>query len=214
MSTGARRASMTLFSDGSCHYSHRVRLVLAEKGITAEVIDVDPAQPVPEVIELNPYGTLPLLLDRDLVLYENKVMMEYLDERFPHPPLLPAYPVTRSEARQLIYRIERNWCGLVDTLLANDTSKAAEAARNQLREGLAAVAPVFAEKPYFMSDEFTLVDACMAPILWRLPRLGIDFEGQAEQQPLLDYADRLFSRPAFRASLSRQEAELRPSRAA
>lgn len=214
MSAGTRRASMTLFSDGNCHYSHRVRLVLAEKGITVEVIDVDPAQPVAEVVEFNPYGSLPLLLDRDLALYESKVMMEYLDERFPHPPLLPAYPITRSEARQLIYRIERDWCVSVDALLASSSGKAAEAARTRLRDGLVAIAPIFVGKPYFMSDEFTLVDVCIAPILWRLPRLGIDFDGQRELQPLLDYADRLFARPAFRASLSRQEAELRPSRAA
>lgn len=212
MGTVARRSCMTLFSDGLSHYSHRVRIVLAEKGVSVDVVDGRQHAP-DDLSEFNPYNALPLLVDRDLVLYESKIMMEYLDERFPHPPLLPAYPVTRSECRQLIYRIERDWCGLVDAL-GHGGDKEGAGARRALHDHLSGIAPIFAGKPYFMSDEFTLVDCCMAPILWRLPMLGVDITATKETQPLLDYRQRLFSRPSFKASLSPQELAMDASRAA
>lgn len=124
-----RRSSMTLFSDPTCQYSHRVRIVLAEKGVTVEIEDTDPKSVTAEILEANPYGTLPTLVDRDLALYESKVIMEYLDERFPHPPLLPVYPVARAESRLWIYRIERDWCGLLDLIRANPEGKKADEAR-------------------------------------------------------------------------------------
>lgn len=209
MGVVAKRSSMTFFSDGRSHYSHRVRIVLAEKGVTVDIIETDPSNLPEEVTELNPYNSLPTLLDRDLVLYESKVMMEYLDERFPHPPLLPVYPVARGNSRQLIYRIERDWCRLVDELLAGEGSaKEQEAKRKELRESLLAVAPIFAEKPFFMNDEFTIVDCCMAPILWRLSELGIELPNTKQSKPLLTYMERLFERDSFQESLSEQEREM------
>ena len=208
----AKRSSMTFFSDGNSHYSHRVRIVLAEKGVTVDIIEADDDNKPEELADLNPYNSLPTLLDRDLVLYESKVMMEYLDERFPHPPLLPVYPVARGTSRQLIYRIERDWCVLVDSLLAGEgTAKAQDNMRKELRDGLLGIAPIFAEKPFFMNEEFTLVDCCMAPILWRLPALGIEIPSTKQSKPLLAYMESLFERESFKESLSEQERDMRNS---
>ena len=201
MGVVAKRSTMTFFSDAASHYCHRVRIVLAEKGVTVDIVDVKP--------DNLPYNSLPTLVDRDLALYESKVMMEYLDERFPHPPLLPVYPVARGESRQYIYRIERDWCRLVDELLAGNNPKNAEKARKELRDSLLTVAPIFAEKPFFMSEEFTLVDCCLAPILWRLPELGVVIPQTRQSKPLFDYMERLFERPAFQESLTEKERELR-----
>jgi RNA polymerase-associated protein len=159
--------------------------------------------------ELNPYNSLPTLVDRDLVLYESKVMMEYLDERFPHPPLLPVYPVARAESRLFIHRIEKDWCALVDQIQNTRSDNVVDKCTKELREGLTAVAPIFGEKQFFMSEEFTLVDCCLAPLLWRLPTLGIEFRSGKQTKPLLAYMDRLFSRDSFQASLSEQEREMR-----
>ncbi len=210
----AKRSTMALFSDRRCHYSHRVRIVLAEKQVVFDLIDVDPAHKPRELSDLNPYNSLPTLADRELVLYESKVMMEYLDERFPHPPLLPVYPVARAESRQLIYRIERDWCSSVDRLQGTSNLKSQEKLRKELRESLLAVSPIFSEHPFFLSDEFTLVDCCMAPILWRLPALGVDLPATRQAKPLHAYMDRLFSRDSFQASLSEEERTLRESPAA
>ena len=211
MGVMAKRSTMALFSDRRCHYSHRVRIVLAEKQVVFDLIEVDPAHKPRELADLNPYNSLPTLADRDLVLYESKVMMEYLDERFPHPPLLPVYPVARAESRQLIYRIERDWCSSVDRLQGSGSQKVRDRLRKELREGLLAVSPIFAEHPYFMSEEFTLVDCCMAPILWRLPVLGVELPATRQARPLQAYMERLFSRESFLASLSDEEREMRES---
>ena len=209
MAVVAKRASMTFFSDSQSHYSHRVRIVLAEKGVTVDVVETDRSHPPPELSEFNPYNTLPTLVDRDLVLYETKVMMEYLDERFPHPPLLPVYPVARAESRLYIHRIEKDWCALADTILHTRSDKVSDKSITELRESLLAAAPIFNEKPFFMSEEFTLVDCCLAPILWRLPALGVDFRSGKQIKPLLAYMDMLFERDSFQASLSDQEREMR-----
>lgn len=208
MGVVAKRSSMTFFSDGQSHYSHRVRIVLAEKGVTVDIVETEGAGLPDDLKQLNPYDSLPTLVDRDLVLFESKIMMEYLDERFPHPPLLPVYPVARGESRLYIYRIERDWCGLVDTIESGKV-KEVDKARKELKEGLLSVAPIFAEKPYFMSDEFTLVDCCMAPILWRLPHLGIDIPKTKQAKPLHEYMERIFERESFQASLSEKEREMR-----
>lgn len=200
---------MTFFSDSTSQYSHRVRIVLAEKGVTVEMIESDSAHPPAELADLNPYNSLPTLVDRDLVLYESKVMMEYLDERFPHPPLLPVYPVARAESRLYIHRIEKDWCSLVDSILHSRSDNVVGKATKELREGIVGIAPIFAEKPFFMSDEFTLVDCCLAPILWRLPALGIDIRPGKQSKPLLAYMDTLFNRESFQESLSEQEREMR-----
>jgi RNA polymerase-associated protein len=209
MGVVAKRSSMTFFSDGSDHYSHRVRIVLCEKGVAVDIVECKANELPEDVAAQNPYNSLPTLLDRELVLYEPNVMMEYLDERFPHPPLLPVYPVARAESRLYIHRIQRDWCVLVDRILAGEGSDAElDAARKDLRDSLVTISPIFAEKPFFMSDEFTLVDCCLAPILWRLPQLGIELP-EAQTKPLQAYMDRLFERESFQASLSEYEREIR-----
>jgi len=208
MGVVTKRSSMTFFSDGKSHYSHRVRIVLAEKGVAVDIIDIDPDNKPEELADLNPYNDLPTLVDRELVLYEPNVMMEYLDERFPHPPLLPVYPVARAQSRLMIYRIQKDWCRLVDLILESKDAAAVEAARKELRESLISSTPIFAEKPFFLNDEFTIVDCCVAPILWRLPLLGIELP-EKQVKPILKYMERIFSRDSFKASLSEQEQEMR-----
>ncbi|MFT7560139.1 MAG: RNA polymerase-associated protein [Flavobacteriales bacterium] len=210
MAVVQKRSSMTYYSDSEDHYSHRVRIVLAEKGVSADILSVDPENLPEEVREANPYGTLPVLLDRDLSLFETQVMMEYLDERFPHPPLLPVYPVARAEVRQFIYRIENDWCKLVKTLTTSKNKDTIDQAAKELQDGLTAIAPIFAEKPFFMSEEFTLVDCCLAPILWRLDHFGISIQRTRQTMALLEYMDRVFTREAFKESLSETEHEMRP----
>jgi RNA polymerase-associated protein len=209
MGVVAKRSSMTFYSDGSSHYSHRVRIVLAEKGVTVDTIDVDPDNKPEDLATLNPYNTLPTLVDRDLVLYHSDIMMEYLDERFPHPPLFPVYPVARAQSRLWIYRIQQDWCDLVDKLMAKDgTPSQLDKARKELRDSLVSIAPIFAEKPFFMSDEFTIVDCCVMPILWRLPVMDIELPKTKTAKPLVAYRDRLFDRESIQASLSEQEKEM------
>jgi len=205
----SKRSSMTLFSDSASHYSHRVRIVLAEKGVTVDLVESENGLAPAELVDVNPYNSMPTLLDRELVLYESKVMMEYLDERFPHPPLLPVYPVARAESRLFMYRIERDWCSLVDAIQNSRSENVVKKSAKELREGLLAIAPIFNEKPFFMSDEFTLVDCCLGPILWRLPILGVDIRPSKQSKPLLTYMESLFNRESFRESLSIQEREMR-----
>ena len=199
---------LTCFSDPADHYSHRVRLVLAEKGVSCIHVEVASGHCPVQLAEINPYGTLPTLADRDLALYESTVVMEYLDERYPHPPLLPVYPVARANSRLLIHRIQRDWCAAVDLILHPKTKESARVqARKELRESLTGVSAIFADKPFFLSDEFSLVDCCLLPIMWRLPQMGIELPRQAK--PLLDYMERHFARPGFQASLSAVERTLR-----
>ncbi len=200
---------MAFFSDARDHYCHRVRMVLAEKGVTVEVIDIDPTNKPEELGEVNPYNSLPTLLDRDLVLYEANVIMEYLDERFPHPPLLPVYPVQRALSRLWISRIDKEWSTKMDVLM---TGKGRETlldkARKELRESLLAVAPIFNERPFFMNDEFSLVDCCVVPLLWRLKEVDIVLP-ERTAKPMLKYMNTMFERPGFRESLTEAELEMR-----
>ncbi|MBT8766207.1 glutathione S-transferase N-terminal domain-containing protein [Metapseudomonas boanensis] len=199
---------LACYSDPADHYSHRVRIVLAEKGVSAEIINVEQGRCPPKLAEVNPYGSVPTLVDRDLALYESTVIMEYLDERYPHPPLLPVYPVARANSRLLIHRVQRDWCSLVDRILDPRTKDAEKAlARKELRESLTGVSPLFADKPFFLSEDFSLVDCCLLPILWRLPVLGIELPRPAK--PLLDYMERQFARDSFQTSLSAVEREMR-----
>lgn len=208
MGVVTRRSSMTFFSNPEDHYSHRVRIVLAEKGVTVDIVDVEGNDKPEDLAHFNPYNEVPTLVDRDLNLYQSSVIMEYLDERFPHPPLLPVYPVARATSRQLIHRIERDWCVHIDIILKGELKEAALAKhRKELRDRLITTAPVFGDKPFFMSEEFTLVDCALAPILWRLPLLGLDLPAK-QCQPILDYAERMFDRDGFQASLSNQEREI------
>ena len=209
MGVVTKRSSMTYFSDSKDHYSHRVRIVLAEKGVTVDLVECDPANIPSELSEINPYNSLPTLLDRDLVLYHTSAMMEYLDERFPHPPLLPVYPVARAESRQFIYRIENDWCPLVKTITQAKSREAVAQAQKELKDSLTTIAPIFSEKPFFMSDEFTLVDCCLAPILWRLDYFGVELPRTRQVMPLLDYMERVFQRESFIESLTEFERDMR-----
>jgi stringent starvation protein A len=162
---------------------------------------------VPEdLIDLNPYQSVPTLADRDLVLYGSQVIMEYLDERFPHPPLMPVDPVSRASVRLSMYRIECDWYALID-LVEHGTPKKADKAKKELKDSVLASDPIFAEKPYFLSDEMTLADCAVTPVLWRLARYGIEIPSRARH--LKSYCDRMFQRPSFRESLTTQESEMR-----
>jgi len=208
MTSISNRSSMTLFSDSRDHYSHRVRMVLAEKGVTCDIIDIDPNNKPEDLAEINPYNSLPTLLDRDLVLYEANVIMEYLDERFPHPPLLPVYPVQRALSRLWITRVEREWSSRLDLLmLGKGRETVLTKARKELRESIISIAPIFSEKPFFMNEEFTLVDCCVTPILWRLKAVDIALP-ERSTRPLQKYMQAMFAREAFRESLTEAELEM------
>ena len=198
---------MTLYSRPSCPHSHRVRLVLAEKGIAMDVVNVEGSKLPEDLLDLNPYHSLPTLVDRDLVLYDSRVIIEYLDERFPHPPLMPVDPVTRAQFRLALYRIERDWYTLVQQIEAEPDKKQTVKLKKILRDTILQSTELFKIKPYFLSDEFSLVDASIAPVLWRLPYYEIDLPPQA--QPIIKYASLIFSRPAFREGLSEKEQEMR-----
>ncbi|GAC15613.1 stringent starvation protein SspA [Aliiglaciecola lipolytica] len=200
-----KRSIMTLFSDTSDIYSHQVRIVLAEKGVGVEISYTDPTNLPEDLLDLNPYGTVPTLVDRELVLYKSHIIMEYLDERFPHPPLMPVYPVSRGQSRLMMHRIEQDWYSVADKIVAGKGDL--EAARNELREALLSLAPLFAETPFFMSEEFSLVDCYLAPLLWRLPALGIELTGAGSKE-VLAYMNRIFARNSFKASLTDQEREI------
>lgn len=200
-----KRSIMTLFSDTIDIYSHQVRIVLAEKGVGVEICYTDPSKLPEDLMELNPYGTVPTLVDRELVLYKSHIIMEYLDERFPHPPLMPVYPVSRGQSRLMMHRIEQDWYSVAAQIFRGEGD--VEVARNDLREALLSLAPVFAEMPFFMSEEFSLVDCYLAPLLWRLPALGIELSG-AGAKDIHAYMNRIFSRSSFKASLTDQEREI------
>lgn len=205
MALGAsRRPVMTLYS-GMDPYSHRTRIVLAEKNIAAEVVDVKDSNPPEDLIDLNPYNTVPTLVDRDLALYDSQIIMEYLDERYPHPPLMPVDPVNRARCRQFLYRIERDWYRLLPDI-EHGEGQVATKARKHLRESLTAVAPIFDQKPFFMSEEYSMVDSTMAALLWRLPHYGVELPIQAHS--MLEYAKRLFSRASFKTSLRAGERDM------
>lgn len=201
-----RPTAMTLYSRSVDPHSHRVRFVLAEKGIAMDVVDIEGSKLPEDLLELNPYNSVPTLVDRELALYDPRIIMEYLDERFPHPPLMPVDPVARARFRLVLYRIERDWYSLVDEI-AQSPSKPHARARKLLHEGLLAADAAFAAKPFFLSDEFSLVDCSLAPILWRLPRYQISIPAQAKG--LHKYSERIFNRPAFKSSLTEREREMR-----
>lgn len=202
-----RRSSMALYSGVDCPYSHRTRMVLYEKNISAEVIIVTAENLPHEVAGLNPYHTLPMLMDRDLALYHSPIIMDYLDERFPHPPLMPIDPISRARTRLILYRIERDWYSALEILAGKPDRHQATRARKILRESLTTSAPLFAQKPFFLSDELSMVDCSLAPLLWRLPHYGVELPPQAKA--VEQYAARLFAREAFQSSLTEIEREMR-----
>jgi RNA polymerase-associated protein len=201
-----RRSVMTLFSRPTGIHSHRTRLVLAEKNINIEIVNVTGPELPEDLMDLNPYHTVPTLVDRDLTLYDSRVIIEYLDERFPHPPLMPVDPVTRAQFRLALFRIETDWYSLAEEADENDGKLSAKS-RKLLRESILQSAELFGAKPYFLSDEFSLVDCTIAPVLWRLPVYGIELGSKAEA--IEDYMQRVFARRSFQQSLTELEQEMR-----
>lgn len=198
-----KRLAMTLYSSDSDPYCHMVRIVLAEKGINYEAHDVDLNDTPEDLKDLNPYNEVPTLVDRDLVLYGHQVIMEYLDERFPHPPLMPVDPVSRARNRLMLKRIERDWYTLSNKIAAGDD---VENTRKELADSLLTVAPIFEQKKFFMSDDFTVMDCAIAPLLWRLQHYGVELPSAASA--LITYAANVFNREAFKESLTEAEQEM------
>ena len=199
-----RKPIMALYSGTDCLYSHGCRIVLFEKEIECQVIYTDPEDSCQELAELNPYNETPTLLDRELVLYDSFIINEYLDERLPHPPLMPVDPVSRSRQRLMIMRLNRDWYGVIKDL---GHDKKGPIARKVLRDGLISISPLLSEQDYLMGNEYSLVDIFVAALLWRLPVYGIELPKQAKV--VEEYADRLFERDAFQRSLSEPERDLR-----
>lgn len=200
-----RRSLMVLYSDSVSPIGHAVRIVLAEKDVNVEInfIDGDDVRPE-ELNDLNPYNSTLTLIDRDLVLYDAHIIMEYLDERFPHPPLMPVDPVNRARNRQLRNRVMRDLYSNIDEI-ESDNEIAAANAKKVLRDNLTSIAPAFAQMPYFMSEEYSLIDCCVGPLMWRLAHYGIKLPMSAK--PLIEYSERLFEREAFKTSMSPTEIE-------
>lgn len=202
-----RRSVMTLFSRPTDIHSHRTRLVLAEKNINIEITNVMGPDLPEDLMDLNPYHTVPTLVDRDLTLYDSRVIIEYLDERFPHPPLMPVDPVTRAQFRLALFRIEMDWYSIAQESETSIDGKLGTKARKMLRESILQSMELFGARPYFLSEEFSLVDCTIAPLLWRLPVYGIDLGKDAE--PIEEYMDRVFARRSFQQSLTELEQEMR-----
>jgi len=198
--------TMTLYSDPNSAQSHRVRIVLGEKDLVFNVEDVLPGQNNEDLIALNPNNTTPTFVDRNLVLYESRVIMEYLDERFPHPPLMPVDPVIRAKTRMVLHYIEKDLYGLLEDVKSSGEKKST-AAKQKLKDNIMLSLDFIQGKKFFLSDDFSIIDCSMAPILWRLPEYDIELPNTAK--PILKYADRLFERASFIENLSEQEEDIR-----
>lgn len=199
------RTILTLYSARDCVHCHRIRLILAAKGVSYDLVLVDPAKPPEDLIDLNPTQSLPTLVDRDLVLYETSVVAEYLDERYPHPPLMPIDPLSRARLRLAIVRMERDWLPLAEQCAGS--GKNSEAARKRLREALMGSLPLFKAAKFFLNPEMSLADCALAPLIWRLQSLGVSLPREA--QAIHDYGDRIFRNPGFTRSLTPDEKLLR-----
>lgn len=200
-----RKPVMTLYSGTVDCYSHRTRIVLFEKDVECKIVFVESENKPAELADLNPYNQVPTIVDRDLVLYQSAIINEYLDERLPHPPLMPVDPVSRARARLMLFRFENDWYRLLPEIVSGD-KKTATKARNVIRDGLTVISPIFKDQPYILGEEYSLVDCALAPILWRLDHFKISLPRQAK--PLLEYADRLFERKSFQSSLTELEREM------
>lgn len=203
--SAARRSVMSLFSAPDCVYSHGCRVVLKEKAVECEIIDVSGQEAACDLARLNPYNETPVLADRDLVVYGARIISEYLEERLPHPPLMPVDPVNRARARLIMMRFEREWLGVYDQAAAQRRTLSAEERRG-IRDGLISMSPTLADQQYMLGDEYSLVDCAIAPFMWRLPAMGIELPHQA--RPVIEYGERLFARPGFSASLTEVEKQM------
>lgn len=200
---------MVLYSGTTCPFSQRCRFVLFEKGMDFEVRDVDLFNKPEDISIMNPYGEVPILVERDLILYESNIINEYIDERFPHPQLMPVDPLMRSRARLMLFNFEKELFVHVYTL-ENDKSgnaKLLDKARAEIRDRLTTLAPLFLKNKYMLGDEFSMLDVAIAPLLWRLDHYGIEISKTAA--PLLKYAERIFSRPAYIEALTPSEKVMR-----
>jgi len=197
---------MTLYSGSTDPYSHRCRIVLFEKDMDFEVIDVDMHNKPEEIASISPSGKTPVLVERDLILTESNIINEYIDERFPHPQLMPPDPVMRARARLVLFNFEHDLFTHVNTL-EHSLSKASDKARLEIRDSLSQLTPILTKQKYLMNDEFSMLDVAIAPLLWRLEHYGIELPKVA--MPVLKYRERLFSRPAFISALTPTEKALR-----
>mgnify|MGYP000930071744 FL=1 len=197
---------MILYSGTACPFSHRCRIVLYEKGMDFEVRDVDLHDKPDDIAVMNPYSRVPILVERDLTLYESNIINEYIDERFPHPQLMPADPVMRARARLFLYNFEHDLFSHIGDL-EHGTPKAAEKARAIVRDNLTQIAPIFAKQKHMLGEDYSMLDVAIAPLLWRLEHYGIQLPKQG--LPILKYAERLFSRPAFIEALTPVEKAMR-----
>ncbi|HQT26590.1 MAG TPA: glutathione S-transferase N-terminal domain-containing protein [Burkholderiales bacterium] len=197
---------MTLYSGTSCPFSQRCRIVLYEKDMDFQIIDVDLYNKPEDLAVMNPYNQVPVLVERDLILYESNIINEYIDDRFPHPQLMPADPIMRARARLFLFRFEKELFVHVEEI-EHGSQKAAEKARISIRDSLTQISPVFAKQKFILGEEFSMLDVALAPLLWRLDYYGIQLGKQAA--PILKYAERIFSRPAFIAALTASEKVMR-----
>ncbi|HVS27323.1 MAG TPA: glutathione S-transferase N-terminal domain-containing protein [Burkholderiales bacterium] len=197
---------MTLYSGTTCLFSHRCRIVLFEKGMDFQIVDVDLYNMPEDLAVMNPYNRVPVLVERDLILYEANIINEYIDDRFPHPQLMPADPVMRARARLFLFRFELELFSQIETI-EHGNQKTADKARLVICDNLTQIAPVFAKHKYMLGDEFSMLDVAIAPLLWRLDHYDIQLGKPAA--PLMKYAERLFSRPAFIDSLTAAERAMR-----
>ncbi|GGY08333.1 glutathione S-transferase N-terminal domain-containing protein [Paludibacterium paludis] len=198
---------MTLYSGITCPFSHRCRIVLFEKGMDFEIIDVDIHNKPEDLAVMNPYNEVPVLVERDLILHESNIINEYIDERFPHPQLMPADPVMRARARLFLFRFESELFQSVKVLESNPSAKDAAKAREAIRDGLTTIAPVFAKQKFMLGDEFSMIDVSIAPLMWRLEHYNIDLGKNSA--PILKYAERIFQRQSFIDSLTPSEKAMR-----
>ncbi|ACT49534.1 MULTISPECIES: glutathione S-transferase N-terminal domain-containing protein [Methylovorus] len=197
---------MTLYSGTTDPYSHRCRIVLFEKGMDFQVIDVDLANKPEDLAVINPHNEVPVLVERDLVLQQANIINEYIDERFPHPQLMPADPVMRARARLFLHNFEEQLFSHIKDIESGN-QKLADKARLIIRDNLTQIVPLFSRQEYILGDEFSMLDVAIAPLLWRLGHYGIELPKQAA--PLLKYAERIFSRPAYIEAMTPSEKAMR-----
>lgn len=197
---------MTLYSGTTDPFSHRCRIVLFEKGMDFTVIDVDLTNKPEDLAVINPHNQVPVLVERDLVLSEANIINEYIDERFPHPQLMPPDPVMRARARLFLHDFEKQ---LFDHIkdVESDNQSIADKARLKIRDNLTLLVPIFSKQNYLLGDEYSMLDVAVTPLLWRLGHYGIELPNQAA--PLLKYAERLFSRPLYADAMTPSEKAMR-----
>ncbi len=201
---------MVLYSGTTCPFSHRCRFVLFEKGMDFEIRDVDLYNKQEDINLMNPYGQVPILVERDLILYESNIINEYIDERFPHPQLMPGDPVDRARVRLFLLNFEKELFAPVTVLESRENksdTQALDKARAHIRDRLVQLAPVFIKNKFMLGDNFSMLDVAIAPLLWRLDFYGIELSKNAA--PLLKYAERIFSRPAYIEALTPSEKVMR-----